>query len=236
MDLYLSDLHLGSPLFDSEEEIVTLIKDERFDRIYFVGDMLDVWEEEFTKIQTQYQLLIATINDIIRKDKKEVKIVKGNHDPDESIFKYLFPQARVYSEKIIEGDVIIVHGNEFDGAILKIEWMNKLLYYLLIWPIQRFFSYNIRDNFRVMLSSVASRKGKPHYKRLVSQIEKDAVEKYQQGFNHVVMGHTHFPKIVNCDDNTCHCEYINCGDWIFNKSYVIRDDEGIFHLEGDIRG
>jgi UDP-2,3-diacylglucosamine pyrophosphatase LpxH len=237
MDLYLSDLHLGNPLFKSEEEVVSLVNDTRFDRIFFVGDIIDVWEEELPKIEIKYQSLISTINDVIRKE-KEVIFLKGNHDPDEVVFKYLFPRAKMFNDKFIENDVIVMHGNQFDGAILKVEFLNKLFYYTSVWPLQRIFRCNVRDRFRLMLTSVADRKGKEHYNRLVSQIEKDAVETYQKDFNYIIMGHTHFPKIVSCEDidSDCQCDYINCGDWIHNKTYLIRDDDGKFHLEGDIRG
>jgi UDP-2,3-diacylglucosamine pyrophosphatase LpxH len=236
MDLYLSDIHLGSPLFDSESDLIKLIKDDRFRRIFFVGDIFDVWEQELSKIQNDHHSFIAEVNNQIRSNKKEIIAIKGNHDPDEAMIKYVWPQAKICKDKYIEKDVIVIHGNEFDGAILKVEFFNKLLYYLFIWPIQKFFKYNIRDRFRSMLYSPASRRGKKHYDRLVLQIEKDAIKKYQDQYNYVIMGHTHFPKIVNCEEETCHCDYINCGDWIHNRSYVIRDDDGKFHLEGEIRG
>ncbi len=40
--LFLSDLHLGSPLFRRKAEILNILKDE-YDKIIVVGDLLDVW-------------------------------------------------------------------------------------------------------------------------------------------------------------------------------------------------
>lgn len=228
MDLYLSDLHLGNPLFDSRRPIINLVEDDRFDRIYFTGDIIDVWEGDFYSIREQYSTLISAVNDQIRKG-KEVKIVRGNHDPDEMMLKYAFPQAKVYKEKIIEGDTIVIHGNEFDGAILRVEWLNKLLYYLFVHPLLRF-KYDIRVRLRKRLTSVSARRDKRHYDKLVTEIEKDAVAKYGKDFKYIVMGHTHFPKIVNCEGG---CQYINCGDWMHNHSYVIKDKKGFKLTQGE---
>jgi UDP-2,3-diacylglucosamine pyrophosphatase LpxH len=236
MDLYLSDLHLGNPLFKDDEKILELLRDDRFNRIFFIGDIFDVWEKKFSDIHAEYLSIINEINSQIKVNKKEMIFIKGNHDPIESSIKYACPQARIYSSSYVEKDVVIIHGNEFDGAILKVEFINKLLYYIFIWPMQRFFNLNVRDRFRYWLHSPAARKGKKHYDKLVLQIEKDAVAKYQDRFNFIIMGHTHYPKIVNCDNNTCDCSYINCGDWIHNRSYVIKDNEGIYRLEGELRG
>lgn len=229
MDLFLSDLHLGSPLFDSERELISLTGDKRFKRIFFVGDTIDVWEDDFYSIRQKFDIFVSHINQLIREG-KEVHIIRGNHDPDEMMLKYAWPQAKVHKTKYIEDDMIVVHGNEFDGAILKVEFINKLLYYFFIHPLIRFFNYDIRHKFQKMLSSVAARRDKSHYDKLVSQIEKDAVEKYQDKYNSIVMGHTHCPKVVDCSDGECHCDYINCGDWIHNKSYVIRNNKGEFKL------
>ena len=64
---------------------------------------------------------------------------------------------------------------------------------------------------------------KKYYNDLILDVEKNAVEKYK----HVVMGHTHFPKINKTDQHT----YVNCGDWIHHGTYVEYD--GInFYLRG----
>ena len=128
MDLYLSDTHLGSPLFKSEADLINLVKDARFNRIFFVGDIFDVWEEEFAKIKEKHHSFIGEVNNQIRSNNKEIIVVRGNHDPDESMIKFAWPQAKVHKEKYIENGLLVIHGNEFDGAILKVEFLNKLLY------------------------------------------------------------------------------------------------------------
>ena len=51
MDLYISDAHLGSVLFNSESDLIKLIKDPIYKRIFFVGDTFDVWDEKFDRIR-----------------------------------------------------------------------------------------------------------------------------------------------------------------------------------------
>ena len=48
---------------------------------------------------------------------------------------------------------------------------------------------------------------------------------YKYKYDYIIIGHTHLPKLIVEDDYI----YINCGDWVHNKTYAIYED-GDFRL------
>jgi UDP-2,3-diacylglucosamine pyrophosphatase LpxH len=222
-NLFISDLHLGSPLFKSDNKIISLL-DDKYDNIYIVGDIIDVWEDCSKFIIEDHKELILKINSL-----SNIKIVKGNHDPSIDKLKKIFPLSEIsdcFSFKDYIFSCAIVHGDEFDKLVTKYSWLAKLLF-PIHWILQRL-GLNIKAFFRKLFYSVSSKRNKKYYTKLVSDIEKNLIKKYRLVYNYIVCGHTHFPKIVNING----FRYINCGDWIHNRTYVIYN-EGEFTLMGE---
>jgi UDP-2,3-diacylglucosamine pyrophosphatase LpxH len=88
---------------------------------------------------------------------------------------------------------------------------------------------NIKAFFRELFYSVSAKRDKDYYIKLVGDIEKSLIKKYRPNYNYLVCGHTHLPKI-NKDAGV---QYVNCGDWVHNRTYVIYDS-GEFTLMGGL--
>jgi len=221
MDLYLSDLHLGNPLFNSEKEILNLLNDSRYEKITILGDIIDTWEAPVDTITKQHKHLINQINQ--RGKQGPVRIVRGNHDPNVFVMHSIFDMCRIF-EDYREDDMLFIHGHEFDELITKYYWLAKLIFPIR-WFLERI-GVNLLAFTRNLYHSVAAKKQDKKYNDLVLGIEKYAVKKYENGCNYLIMGHTHLPKLVLRDsdpDEPRKCDYINTGDWIHNCTYVERD-------------
>ena len=221
--LFLSDLHLGSPLFESENEILSLLEGE-YDKIFLVGDIIDIWESNLVCIVCDNQNLLKKINTL-----NNVVIIKGNHDPDivglESVFykKYISDSF----ELNMDGkSVLIIHGDEFDWLVTRYSWLAKLLF-PIHWFLERF-GVNLKGWFRDLFCSISSKRDKKYYNELILEMEKELFNKYKNIYDCIVVGHTHLPKIIQEDGFT----YVNCGDWVHNRTYVIYED-GQFKLRGE---
>ena len=219
--LYLSDLHLGSQFFNSMHYINKLIQDDIYDEIYLLGDIFDIWDMTIEEIHAKYQSFFTALDNVARI--KDVKLIKGNHDPRLERLKKYFTYVEFYNEFYIDREItaIYLHGHDFSDSILRYNWISKLLYYLIILPIHSLFKINLRDKYKDKIGSVAKYRGKSYYDDICLDIEINAIKKFQDEFNFLVMGHTHLPKHVDSEDGEYHCEYINCGDWIHNKSYAV---------------
>ena len=218
--LLLSDLHLGSPLTNNDLELALLISNKSYDRIIFNGDIFDEWEESnLYSIFTMNYRFVRTLRDIMYI--KPIIYITGNHDPKKDKLQKSFPSINFCNELSIN-NIKIIHGNEFDKFIIKYSWLAKLLY-CVHWIFERF-GFDIQSFSRNILHSVGMKKEKKYYNDLVFDIEENAVYKYKNdGYNILIMGHTHLPKFVIKDNFT----YVNSGDWIYNKTYIELDDQTI---------
>jgi UDP-2,3-diacylglucosamine pyrophosphatase LpxH len=97
------------------------------------------------------------------------------------------------------------------------------------WILSRL-GLNTKAFVRNLLHSIAAKLQDKQFDDLVSDIEKEAIDKYKSVYDVVVMGHTHLPKIVEGE-----CTYVNIGDWTYNRTYVLFED-GQFMLKGERHG
>jgi len=214
--LFLSDLHLGSPLFTKKAAVVDLILSPEFEELILVGDIFDTWEAKIEKIFNDNQAFMSTVFEASKHI--PTTFIMGNHDPDADIIKANWPFVGVHEEFQWNGGMI-THGHQFDDLITKYSWLAKFLF-TIHWICQRIFFINIKAFVRRILYSVAGHRQKKYYTELTLDIERGAVEKYKE-YAFVVMGHTHLPKKAVSGAT----KYINCGDWIHNQTYVIHDSE-----------
>jgi len=217
--LFISDFHLGSPLFSKERQVAQLFNCSNYKEIYIIGDVIDTWENDVSKIVKQYDSLIRTINNSPAK----ILIIKGNHDPDIDKLKFIFHSCEVVVNKEISLDgkkVILVHGDEFDDIVIKYLWITKL-WFPIHWFLERI-GVNIKGYLRELFHSISAKKQHKHYNDIVSDIEKEAVKKYSD-YSIVIMGHTHLSKLVY----TSKPMYINTGSLIHDPC-CIEYDNGIF--------
>jgi UDP-2,3-diacylglucosamine hydrolase len=220
--LFLSDFHLGSPLFESTDKVISLLNDD-YDVVFLLGDIIDTWEGYVWYIVDKNYKLIEKLNSL-----NNLVIIRGNHDPDLEELQRVFPNKIVNVDyEFHDGDKvgIVTHGDEFDHTVTKYYWLAKLF-----WPINWLFErlgINIKAFFRETYHSLAVKKDKKYYNDLILNVEKELVNKYKNKYHYIVVGHTHMPKLIVEDDYV----YVNCGDWIHNKTYVIYKD-GNFRLVG----
>jgi len=219
--LFLSDLHLGSPLFNHKARILSLLNDS-YDTVVLIGDIIDTWEGPVNYIADEHEVLISRLNEL------NLVVVRGNHDPTFEVLHEIFPNASVLSEYNFEYEdmkIKATHGHEFDDLITKYYWLAKITFPIQ-WALQRL-GLNLKGWLRDLLHSIAAKSQDKQYHDLVNDIEKRAIEAYGERYDAVVMGHTHLPKLVEGD-----CIYVNSGDWISHSTYVLFED-GKFSLKGE---
>jgi len=213
--LFLSDLHLGNPLFKYQSKLFDLLIEPYIDEIVICGDVFDIWEKNIEQIVKDYFILISHINVLALRI--PVYIIPGNHDPIISELSYIFHNCIVTNTYEYDNNIVL-HGSEFDNLILKYSKLSRILGYFN-WIFERF-NLDLKTFFRELFYSISAKRQKKYYNDLVSEIEKSVVEKYSTHYSTIIMGHTHMPKIVQSD-----CLYVNCGDMIHNYTYIIETDK-----------
>ena len=223
MTLVISDLHIGSPLFTKKTEVLELIKSIEYKTIIFNGDIFDIWEDSIDDIASNNFNFINEINE--ESKLKTMIFIMGNHDPDISIIKRIFPYMNVVKQLQYNKDIFIIHGDEFDSLVTKYSLLAKFLF-IPHWLSQRLFHFNLKAFFRKLFYSTSNKKRKPYFSKLIGDIENEAIEEYKNMCKYLIMGHTHVPKIVKGTE----CTYINCGDLIDSYTCLTFDDKNNFKL------
>ena len=221
--LILSDIHMGSRLFKHEDFILDLLYKEQYKEIILCGDIIDVLEKPYNKILCEHFELISRIN--LLTETTKVVLVVGNHDPTYSILCSLFPHCYImekYSSDNIP-NTIFIHGHKYAHFMNEHPILSDIVF-----RITKFFSifgFNIREFLRELFFILIHGGNIKMHMELILQNEINAIKAYKELYSNIVMGHTHIPKIYNYSSVMNPKYYINCGDWVYNYTYVIYNHE-----------
>jgi UDP-2,3-diacylglucosamine pyrophosphatase LpxH len=226
--IFISDTHLGNKNCQAEK-LLSLLKSVECDKLYLVGDIIDVWSMQASKLHwTQPQ------SEIIRRVLKmsrntEIYYVVGNHD---AIVRPFLPidmgNIKIVNEAVhttARGrKLLVTHGDIFDPFVVRYEWISKLgakVYDLLIkanssinwvrrifglkyWSLSKYIKYKSKRITNVI----------DNFENLLIDYAK------QHGYDGVVAGHIHTPDVNNVKG------YYNCGDWVETCSWLSEDEYG----------
>jgi UDP-2,3-diacylglucosamine pyrophosphatase LpxH len=213
MKLFISDFHLGSPLFNKTKELVALFNREDIDSIYILGDIFDSWEMDPLDIFYKYESLVTTLNFI----NKPVYIFMGNHDPKKELMEEIFfnlPVINGMGMDLCGRKLHISHGHE----ACTDKKMGKLVFFVQYYS-ERWFKLNPKALLRDM---------EIKFKRLINggkeppftlSIEKEIYDTYKDEYDIIITGHTHVPKILKSPELI----YVNTGCVINKPTYILVD-------------
>lgn len=194
--LFLSDLHLGSPLCRAEDLCNFLSKYPRRDKVMLVGDVFDdVTFDDWPGLHIVAIELLLDFDDIT--------YLPGNHDRAmRKLIGFDTGRIRICDEAFYLASngkrYLVTHGDRLDPTL----WLTPP-----VW---------VRKLFATMTpTGIHGRLSGGLQKRLAI---KDAAILDCDG---VICGHSHVPE----QDVVSGLEYHNCGDWIEHSTAVIDDGE-----------
>ncbi len=154
----------------------------------------------------------------------DVYYITGNHDELLRRFSDLtIGNISILDKLVLDIDdkkAWFFHGDVFDISIQNAKWLAKLGGYgydllillnrLVNWCLQKFG----KDRYSLSKKIKDSVKGAVKY---ISDFEQVAMElAIENGYDYVVCGHIHQPKIINRDTKNGRTTYLNSGDWVEN--------------------
>jgi len=210
--LIISDTHLGSD-YSKEEELLKLLQEVKYDELILAGDIVEFLRNpEFTETT-------GKIINYIQNFKGPVIYVVGNHDDAFEAFvgqivsnirfvrSYLFE----YNSRVFK----IQHGDQYDTGIVKSKYLIRFISVIQN-IIERYFKVNLSRWWTV----------KQIKKRQLKRIWD--IVKWNDDADVFIMGHTHNPEVlIWVDKNENIKTYVNCGDWVYNCTYVIIKDKQV---------
>tara|TARA_B100001778_G_scaffold334986_1_gene350436 strand:+ start:9999 stop:10871 length:873 start_codon:yes stop_codon:yes gene_type:complete len=241
---WISDLHLGSD--SSEAEVAyRFLKDNSFDKIYLVGDVIDIWRLKKAGFlpRRKAQSHINVVQRLLKLSKKGTEIVYliGNHD--EFIANFIEEDSREFGSFIelaeevehVTADgkkYVVMHGHQFDLITRYNPWLAKLGdsgYHFMIW-LNRLYN-KLRRKIGLKYWSL-SKYIKINVKKAVNFISRfeETAARYveEKECDGIICGHIHEPAVKKIDD----CWYLNCGCWtdIANCTALVEREDGSIEL------
>ncbi len=218
----ISDVHLGTYGCQAKA-LLTYLNSINPKKLILNGDIVDIWQFSKRYFPKSHLKVIKKIMDFAANG-VEVVYITGNHDE----------MLRKFSNTII-GNISIVdklvlpldgkkawffHGDVFDISIDKAKWLAKLggYGYDVLILLNRFTNWTLEKLGKERYS--LSKKIKDSVKgavKFIANYEKTITDlAIENGYDYVVCGHIHQPKMEIVENKHGKTLYLNSGDWVEN--------------------
>lgn len=218
----LSDVHLGTYGCHAKE-LLQYLNSIKPKILVLNGDIIDIWQFRKSYFPKSHLKVIRKIIDFTSKGTK-VYYLTGNHD--EMLRKFSgtnFGNFKLDDKLVLDLDgsqAWIFHGDVFDASVQHSKWIAKLggwgYDYLIL--LNRFINWCLHKLGKEPYSFSKKIKGSVKKAvKFISDFETTATElAIEKGYDYVICGHIHEPKITEIENKHGKTMYLNSGDWIEN--------------------
>ncbi len=216
----ISDVHLGT-YGSKADELLHYLKSIQPSTLILNGDIIDFWQFNKKYFPKSHMKIIKYITSLLSNG-VEVYYITGNHD--ETLRK--FAGFELGSLKIVNKVILTLgqkqawffHGDVFDVTMKHSKWLAKLgaIGYDTLIHLNNFTNWIAIKLGREKYSFSKSIKGMvKEAVSFINSFEETAAEiALNKGYDYVVCGHIHEPKIRHFEKEERGCTYLNSGDWV----------------------
>ncbi len=218
----ISDVHLGTYGCHAKH-LLTYLNSINPKKLILNGDIIDIWQFSKRYFPKSHLRVLKKIIEMAAEG-VEVIYITGNHD--EMLRK--FSDTTIGNISIVDKIVLnldgkkawFFHGDVFDVSIQNAKWLAKLggYGYDILILLNRLINWCLELAGREKYS--LSKKIKNSVKsalKYVSDFEEVASDlAIENGYDYVVCGHIHQPKMLIKENKNGKTIYLNSGDWIEN--------------------
>ena len=218
----ISDVHLGTYGCHAKQ-LITYLNSIEPKHLILNGDIVDIWQFNKRYFPKSHLKVIKKIMDFATEGTK-VTYITGNHD--EMLRKFAdttIGNISITNKKVLELDgkkAWFFHGDVFDVSIQNAKWLAKLGSYgydililvnrLLNWCLETLGKERYSLSKKIKNSVKSAVKYISDFENVVSDL---AIEK---GYDYVICGHIHQPKMLAKENKHGKTIYLNSGDWVEN--------------------
>lgn len=195
----------------------------RIDDLYIAGDLFDFWFCTKSKINPEFTLII---NKLIELQKAGIRIhlSEGNHDFFLREYFHDVLGMEVFEEwadvKLDKIRTLVGHGDTADKANLAYLLFRKILRSRLFYHFQRFIPARVLWTIANFSSAASKEMTREDGDVLVDKMLSFAVDKFQDGYDAVIVGHCHQPVLRHYTVDGKKKTFVALGDWISHYSFL----------------
>jgi len=233
--IFLSDAHLTRRRDDYYRDLIRFLDGlmaEHIDRLFIAGDFFDFW---FCKDDHIYPYFEEVIGKLVKLKAAGTQITycEGNHDFFlEGYFGKKLGMTVYADWAVLDLDgrkTLVAHGDLMDRDNIKYQIFRKMLRSRLFYEVQK----RVPSRILWILARLGSHtsRGLPFdsEERLVRQMLRFSMEKFRDGFDTVILGHSHQPMLKEFLLDGRQKTFAIIGDWTRKKSYL-EYENGHFRL------
>lgn len=241
--IFLSDIHLRSRRDRGYEDLMNflgLISGERVDSagtvssqrlvvdcLFIAGDFFDFW---FCKKDHIYPEFVEVVERLvaIQAAGVQVNLCEGNHDFylgdyfSKSLGMNVFTDWAVLN--LDDQKVLLSHGDTIDRKNRKYLLLRKVLRSSLFYRLQRRLPLSLLWKLARISSSMSKELTIASQEALVGKMQAFSLEKLQDGFDAVILGHCHRPLLREYAMGGRNKIIATLGDWGEHHSYLYYQD------------
>ena len=235
--IFVGDAHFARGDMGRREHFSRFIQKNRstLGTLVIMGDFFDFWFgfRDITPLKKEYGDLLEILEGL-RRDGIRVLYLEGNHDF--SLGSYIREELgiEVYdSSTEIEFDgkrIFLAHGDRISPTLDH----RILTGFLRNWVTYQGISLlGARLVMAIAHRWSASSRGKNMERSpvVIARLRSFAQRKLKQGFDAVILAHTHLPEAITVKGQGKEAYYFNVGDWIKDFSYLRYNEKKGFSLE-----
>ena len=195
----------------------------RIDDLYIAGDLFDFWFCTKNKINPEFILII---NKLIELQKAGIRIHLGEGNHDFFLREYFHDVLgmEVFEEwadvKLDKIRALVGHGDTADKANSTYLLFRKILRSRLFYHFQRFIPARVLWTIANFSSTASKEMTREDGDVLVDKMLSFAVDKFQDGYDAVIVGHCHQPVLRHYTVDGKKKTFVALGDWISHYSFL----------------
>ena len=218
----ISDVHLGTYGCHAKH-LLTYLNSIEPKKLVLNGDIIDIWQFSKRYFPKPHLKVIKKIM-TMASNGVEVIYITGNHD--EMLRK--FSNTTIGNISIVDKAVLkldgkrawFFHGDVFDISIQNAKWLAKLGGYgydfliLLNRMVNWYLEKRGKERYSLSKKIKNGVKGAVKYIKDYETVISDLA--IENGYDYVICGHIHQPKMVYKENKLGQTMYLNSGDWVEN--------------------
>ncbi|MFH1698950.1 MAG: UDP-2,3-diacylglucosamine diphosphatase [Candidatus Zixiibacteriota bacterium] len=222
---FLSDAHLGSDDAQSEKikieklfAFLDMVKDTG-EKLYILGDLFDFWFEYKHAIPKQHLKAVLKLASLVESG-IPIHYITGNHDfwlggfLENEVGIKIHRDSYEATEQGLK--ILMIHGDGLSPA----DWKYRIFVRAILRNRLAVAFYRlVPSDWGIPIAKAMSSSSRNHTagreNKFLKDYENYAREKLSEGYDAIIIGHTHQPEFINYENGT----YMNTGDFYKNFSY-----------------
>jgi len=201
------------------------------DELYILGDLFDFWFCETGNIYPDFQPVIAKLV-ALKKAGTAIHLGEGNHDFFLAEYFRDLLGMDVFEEsatlKLDDTKVFVAHGDQADRTNRSYLLFRNFLRSRFFYRTQRKIPASWRWAIASWSSNASKKMTRENGEALVEKMLPFAMEKFQEGHDVVILGHSHVPQERRFTINQKRKTLITLGDWITHHSFLYYHHNAFF--------